>query len=108
MISVRVKALIELSSIAFVFFFAVDGALTWWAVNTGLFTEQNPLMAPICTAAWFPLFKLGTGILAAYIINKVITRVPRIATITLIGLTLAAGFYVWIFIANMIQVVNTL
>lgn len=106
--TVRIQALVQLTAIAFALLFAIDGVLTHWAVNTGLFTEQNPLMAPIAGFTWFPIFKIATGILGAYLVVWLASRVPRTATITLIGLIAFTGFYIWVFIANMIQVAITL
>jgi len=92
----------------FALLLSADGALTYWAINTGQFTEQNPLMAPMAGSPLFVLYKMATAVIAILIIGWLTSKVPRLRRLTDFGLIAGSLLYVAVLASNLWQVATTL
>jgi len=92
----------------FAILLSLDGALTYWAINTGQFTEQNPLMAPMAGSPVFVLYKLATAVIAILIIGWLTSKVPRMRRLTNLGMVAGSLLYVAVLATNLWEVFTTI
>jgi len=91
-------------TIVFTSLLSIDGILTYWAINTGQFIEQNPLMAPVAGSPLFVIYKVATALLAAAVVTFFLSRFPRVRRVVTVGLSLGSAFYLVILTMNLVEV----
>jgi hypothetical protein len=95
-------------AVTFATLLSLDGALTYWAIQSGQFQEQNPLMAPHAGSPLFVLYKVATAVIAILIIGVLVHRFPRLRRLSDFGLGLFSLLYVAVLASNLWEVFTTL
>ena len=95
-------------AVTFATLLSLDGALTHWAIQSGQFQEQNPLMAPHAGSPLFVLYKVATAVIAILIIGVLVHKFPRMRRLTDFGFGLFSLFYVAVLASNLWEVFHQL
>jgi hypothetical protein len=74
----------------------IDGLVTYWAVNRGLISEGNHLIAQMAGSWNFVLLKVIGAILSGFILLKLSEHFPKITTAAAVSIALLyGGVLVW-------------
>ena len=74
----------------------IDGLVTCWAVNRGLISEGNHLIAQMAGSWNFVLLKVIGAILSGFILLKLSEHFPKITTAAAVSIALLySGVLVW-------------
>jgi Domain of unknown function (DUF5658) len=74
----------------------IDGMVTYWAVNRGLISEGNHLIAQMAGSWNFVALKVVGAILSGFILLKLSEHFPKITTAAAISIALLyCGVLVW-------------
>jgi hypothetical protein len=74
----------------------IDGLVTYWAVNQGLISEGNHLIAQMAGSWNFVLLKVIGAILSGFILLKLSEHFPKITTTAAVSIALLyGGVLVW-------------
>ena len=95
-------------AVTFATLLSLDGALTYWAIQSGQFQEQNPLMAPHAGSPLFVLYKVATAVIAILIIGVLVHKFPRMRRLSDFGLGLFSLLYAVVLATNLWEVFTTL
>ncbi len=84
---------------------AVDGYLTFWAVNNG-FIEVNPIYRLVAGDWYAPLlYKILPTALAVIGLSLLVKHYPSTNFALATGLVMAIGFYLYITVSNISEIV---
>lgn len=95
-------------AITFATLLSIDGALTYWAISSGQFTEQNSLMAPMAGSPLFVIYKVATAVIAVLVIGWLTKKVPKMRRLTDFGFAIGSLLYVAVLASNLWEVFQTL
>ncbi len=74
----------------------IDGMVTYWAVNRGLISEGNHLIAQMAGSWNFVVIKVIGAILSGFILLKLSEHFPKITTAAAVSIALLyGGVLVW-------------
>jgi hypothetical protein len=92
----------------FAILLSADGALTYWAISSGQFQEQNPIMAPHAGSPLFVLYKVATAVIAILIIGVLVHKFPQTRRLSSIGMAIGSLLYAVVLATNLWEVFTTI